>query len=159
MTSIRNDGCILYTLLSKGWDIWMNEWIIFKMMVWQNLASYTFVVCRFNFQFKHFGVVVYRSELIQPWPVLKLSVILLNILSCTLYLYCMPYILCYITWITICLITLQIMFRLNTGRSYSGTNVILPLDCKSNAVVICDPEFRSGGRVTGRHIVYIFFFV
>jgi len=40
--------------------------IILKMMVLQNLASYIFIVCRFHFLFKHFGVIVYRSELIQP---------------------------------------------------------------------------------------------
>jgi hypothetical protein len=41
--------------------------------------------------------IVYRSELIQPWSFMTLSVILLNILFCTLYLYCMSYMLHYIT--------------------------------------------------------------
>lgn len=34
-------------------------------------------------------------------------------------------------YITVCLITLLITFRLNTGRSYRGTNFVLPLDLKS----------------------------
>ena len=56
-------------------------------------------------------------------------------------------------YITNSLITLQIMFRLNTGRSYRGPNVVLPLDLKSSAVVNCDPDVRSGGGLTGRHCV------
>jgi len=54
---------------------------------------------------------------------------------------------------TFCLITLRIMFRLNTGRSYRGPNVVLSLNFKSSAGVNCDPEVRSGGRVIGRHCI------
>ena len=51
------------------------------------------------------------------------SVLLLNILFCTLYLYCMAYILHYSAS--------QIMSSLNTGRCYRGPNVVLPLNFKS----------------------------
>jgi len=47
------------------------------------------------------------------------SVFILYALHITLY------------YITVCLITSQIMFRLNTGRNYRDTNVVLPLDFKS----------------------------
>jgi hypothetical protein len=43
-----------------------------------------------------FCIQTFLSSSLQPWSVMTLSVILVNIVFCTLYLYCVPYILRYI---------------------------------------------------------------
>lgn len=72
------------------------------------------------------------------------SVILLNVLyALHITFYC----------ITVHLIAFQVLFRLNSGRSYRGLYVVVLLDFKSYAVVKCNLEVRFSGGVTERHCV------